>query len=136
MITFRRHFIGRDPHAACLYLPPEQWAVSAELSPLLIKVEKGTVSRIMPRPFHGAYLNVSGTQPKADPDQFQSISSNEGLILIQYTASGTVNTKLTASLGECPHLAIGGMLVLFELNLQNNIYLRRRAAEASHYIAK
>jgi hypothetical protein len=96
---------------------------SAELSPLLIKVEKGTVSRIMPRPIHGAYLNVSGTQPKADPDQFQSISSNEGLILIQYTASGSVNTKLTAS---CH----------FGLNPQYNTYLQRRAAEASHHIAK
>lgn len=116
-------------------MPPEQWAFSAELSPLLIKVEKGTVSRIMPRPIHGAYLNVSGTQPKADPDAFHSISSNEGLILIQYKASGTVNTKFTASLGECPQLAINISAGHSELNLQDISHSQTRASEASHHTA-
>jgi hypothetical protein len=90
----------------------ERWAFSAEQSPLLIKVEKGTVSRIMPRPIHGAYLNVSGTQPKANPDAFQSISSNEGLISIQYKAIGSVNTNFTASMGDSPHLPMAAQPVI------------------------
>jgi len=75
--------------------------VCAELSPLIVKVEKGSVSRLFLRPVKGAYLNVSATAPaKANPDEFQSIATNEGLVYVQYTASGTANTKFGASMGE------------------------------------
>ncbi len=66
-----------------------------------MKVEKGSVSRLFLRPVKGAYLNVSATAPaKANPDEFQSIATNEGLVYVQYTASGTANTKFGASMGE------------------------------------
>lgn len=66
-----------------------------------MKVEKGSVSRLFLRPVKGAYLNVSATVPaKANPDEFQSIATNEGLVYVQYTASGTANTKFGASMGE------------------------------------
>ena len=35
----------------------------AELAPLLINVEKGSVSRVVPHPLLGAYLNVTGALP-------------------------------------------------------------------------
>ena len=73
----------------------------AELSPLTVKVEKGSVSRLFVRPIRSAFLNVSSTvPPKANPDEFQSLATNEGLVYIQYSASGTTNTKFTASMGE------------------------------------
>ncbi len=80
--------------------PGKYTAVCAELSPLNVKVEKGSVSRIMPRPIKGSYLSVNGTVPKANPDEFQRISSDTGLVLVQYTASGTTNTKFTAIMGR------------------------------------
>ena len=80
--------------------PGKHDAVCAELSPLNVKVEKGSVSRIMPRPIKGSYLSVNGTVPKANPDEFQRISSDTGLVLVQYTASGTTNTKFTAIMGR------------------------------------
>ena len=66
----------------------------------MVKVEKGSVSRIMPRPIKGSYLSVNGTVPAANPDEFQRISSETGLVLVQYTASGTTNTKFTAIMGK------------------------------------
>ena len=60
------------------------------------------MSRIMPRPIKGSYLAVNGTVPKANPDEFQRISSDMGLVLVQYTASGTTNTKFTAIIGRHP----------------------------------
>ena len=78
----------------------------AELSPLNVKVEKGSVSRIMPRPIKGSYLAVNSTVPKANPDEFQRISSDTGLVLVQYTASGTTNTKFTAIMGRHPELSL------------------------------
>ena len=71
-----------------------------------MKVEKGSVSRIMPRPIKGSYLAVNGTVPKANPDEFQRISSDTGLVLVQYTASGTTNTKFTAIIGRHPELLL------------------------------
>ena len=71
-----------------------------------MRVEKGSVSRLFLRPIRSAYLNVSSTLPKAaNPDEFQSLATNEGLVYVQYSASGTTNTKFTASMGEleAPH---------------------------------
>ena len=87
----------------------------AELSPLTVRVEKGSVSRLFLKPMRSAYLNVSSTLPaKANPDEFQSLATNEGLVYVQYSASGTTNTKFTASMGEnqtCHKqpVSIGGM---------------------------
>ena len=78
----------------------------AELSPLTVKVEKGSISRLFVRPIRSAFLNVSSTvPPKANPDEFQSLATNEGLVYVQYSASGTTNTKFTASMGTyiAPH---------------------------------
>ena len=63
-------------------------------------MEKGSVSRLFLKPLRGSYLNVSNTVPKANPDEFQSVATNEGLVYVQYSASGTTNTKFTASMGE------------------------------------
>ena len=82
-------------------LQPDLEGCRAELSPLTVRVEKGTVSRLFLRPIRAAYLNVSATMPaRANPDEFQSLATNEGLVYIQYSASGTTNTKFSASMGE------------------------------------
>jgi hypothetical protein len=71
----------------------------AELAPLNIKVEKGQVSRVAPRPLKGAYMNITGTSRIDNKADYKFQVSDYGVNYVQFAANYNVGAKFTVAMG-------------------------------------
>lgn len=72
---------------------------NAELAPLNIKVEKGQVSRVAPRPLMGAYMNITGTSRIDNKADYKFQVSDYGVNYVQFAANYNVGAKFTVAMG-------------------------------------
>lgn len=70
-----------------------------QLAPLYIKVEKGSVSRVAPRPLKGAYMNITGISKIDNRVDYKFQVSDYGVNFVQFAANYNVGAKFTVSMG-------------------------------------
>ncbi|CAL8464674.1 g4209 [Coccomyxa elongata] len=70
-----------------------------QLAPLNIKVERGQVSRVAPRPLKGAFLNITGTSRIDNKADYKYQLSNYGVDYVQFAANYPVGARFTVYLG-------------------------------------
>ncbi|BDA49439.1 hypothetical protein COCOBI_14-0560 [Coccomyxa sp. Obi] len=70
-----------------------------QLAPLNIKVERGQVSRVAPRPLKGAFMNITGTSRIDNKADYKYQISNYGVDYVQFAANYPVGARFTVYLG-------------------------------------
>lgn len=71
----------------------------AELAPLYIKVERGQVSRVAPRPLKGAFMNITGYSKIDNKADYKYQLSEFGVDYVQFAANYPVGARFTVYLG-------------------------------------